>query len=789
MANPSVDIPNDLVPADNVAAPQARNPSGATNDLVPASQVASDGSSSPDEPQIGRLESFGRGAEQMATLGYAPQINAEVENLLGNGTYQSNLAHQKTSQDAAWNQHPWLYGTGAAASVIPGAIGSVLTGGAPEEAAGAGLGAKALAALGSSSNLATLGSAALKGISGEGTTLASAGAKGVANLLGGTLAQGAIYGSSQGDTTAEKEKDAALGAVGGKLGEKAIGAGAYLGGEIGRGIYNKIFTAIAGDPTDGQVAADAAHQLGITVPTAALQHGPLTGAAIKLDPYHHVNLAAASTLGQTGDTIAQLHSNVLPEDAGGAIQDSFGDWLNGPPTPIGSTQPNSRGILNNIYSGISSLSGNLKTTPLTALQKVYTAASSDPDFSNAYAPTLNVVKQSLEDPNGLTFDRIRALRTAVSDKIDFNKLSQDKTLDQGLLGQMRDALTNDLYSAADNVGGPGTSNLVKGADATAAPIYKLRSFLNSKIGTDPKIKAPSTVFRNLSQMASVKNGDLDTLSQIKNIVPPDAWNQFSQGYLQQLAPPEGQFTFGNFNKRWNSISDPAKDLMFGAPGNGGARDVLENINTLGNSAGTKIDRFGLNPDTQNMWQTGEILGLGAEALQGNVGKAASVIAVASGAGKLAARNAAAPMAAPSARATFLANNPAIEAAVNKAANYTMPTLAGAAEHSAKQLGIYGVAKGAVNYADPAYRAALLGVSNLADKYIPSGVPQQPQASGGRITRASGGKATKKTHEELVQRLMNMAKRAKKISDKKTEPLLNVSDDRIVKALDVAQQAI
>lgn len=63
------------------------------------------------------------------------------------------------------------------------------------------------------------------------------------------------------------------------------------------------------------------------------------------------------------------------------------------------------------------------------------------------------------------------------------------------------------------------------------------------------------------------------------------------------------------------------------------------------------------------------------------------------------------------------------------------------------------------------------------------------ASGGRIERASGGKVDGDLHENLVNRLMNMAKQAKKVSDKTTEPLLNVPDEAIVKALGVAQEAI
>ena len=63
-----------------------------------------------------------------------------------------------------------------------------------------------------------------------------------------------------------------------------------------------------------------------------------------------------------------------------------------------------------------------------------------------------------------------------------------------------------------------------------------------------------------------------------------------------------------------------------------------------------------------------------------------------------------------------------------------------------------------------------------------------QAAGGRITRAAGGQVGM-THEQLVNYLMTRAKQAKRATDNTTKPLLNAPDEAIVKALDVAQQAI
>lgn len=61
------------------------------------------------------------------------------------------------------------------------------------------------------------------------------------------------------------------------------------------------------------------------------------------------------------------------------------------------------------------------------------------------------------------------------------------------------------------------------------------------------------------------------------------------------------------------------------------------------------------------------------------------------------------------------------------------------------------------------------------------------ANGGRIQRANGGSAL--SHEQLVDRLMKRAEQAKKASDAATKPLLNVPDNTVVKALDLAQRSI
>lgn len=62
---------------------------------------------------------------------------------------------------------------------------------------------------------------------------------------------------------------------------------------------------------------------------------------------------------------------------------------------------------------------------------------------------------------------------------------------------------------------------------------------------------------------------------------------------------------------------------------------------------------------------------------------------------------------------------------------------------------------------------------------------------GRVMRAHGGKIESEDQkiERLVNRLMTLAKSAKKLENKKTEPLLKASDSLVAKALSVAQRGI
>lgn len=130
-------------------------------------------------------------------------------------------------------------------------------------------------------------------------------------------------------------------------------------------------------------------------------------------------------------------------------------------------------------------------------------------------------------------------------------------------------------------------------------------------------------------------------------------------------------------------------------------------------------------------------------------------------------------------------------------NKLVNTLASSGKVIAK-LSAYGEAKAKSTVPEPETGDAFTLGQDYAvpeggqEEFFPDyGVPEEkPQrATGGRVAFATGGKIKKASHEELVQRLINKAKQAKKQTDSTTKPLLNVDDAAIVKALSVAQRGV
>jgi hypothetical protein len=738
------------------------------------------------EPEVGGLESFGRGAAQAFGLGYSPQLIAAVKTGHMPGStepeYLVELAKQKAATNAAWEQHPYLYGTGMVASAIPAAVGAVL--GAPEEAAIAGgLGAADL--LSGSSNIASLGGAGLRALAGEGAGMAPSALRGVATAAENPLVQGAIYGSSEGENLSDKLSGAAAGAIGAKVAPMVIGAAGKTVGALAGKVADPLVHALTGGADSAAIAGSLAHDIGVSLPSASVGQGTIPNVASKFDFFNQVPKSSARTLSQLGEKVSDLSGEYDPEKAGEAIRSAVGQFLQDDQDPMGF-----RSQMNNFYKPVSNLSSSSKKMDIANIRAAVDAArgSSIGTVSNI-EPTLGIVSKALQNEEGLTFDQIHALRQIIDDQRTFNRMPGSAGLNDTILGQLRAAASKDMDAYAQSVGGPQAVQDLTKANQNAQKLYNLRDTILKTVGNPnagPGFKPSSNIYTNIISAASAKKPNIAALAPLQQVVnnyDPEAWSLVGKNYTNNLAP-DGNFSFGNFNKLYNDALHPqGKDLIFGQVGDGGARDTLEKINSLGRISsdgtplGVKLDslaqKAGSNISPIAFPETA--VALGETALFGGLPlRTMTAAGVGSLAGAYGARNIARPVSqyVPSTGAR-IAGETVKRTAPLVGAQIAAPALGPAV----KGAGIYGGAR-AINQLPP---SVLAGMGLAAQRFL-------PQASGGRTERASGGRTTHSAASK-ANVLINMVDKIRKEQGNETKPLLNLDDNTVAKALAVANRGI
>ena len=732
-------------------------------------------------PQVGGLESAARGFGNLPLLGYEPQVVGKLSSIVHGTDYEKEKAEQQAKNEAAWEQHPYAYGAGTVAGIAPAVLSAFaapeVSGPAAAVRVGTALEAtpSAIKAMLESPNIAGFVSGGLRGLAGEAEGVLPSLGRGAASVLEKPVVQGAIYGSSEGNDIEDKLIGAAEGALGTKAGEFVLKGAAKGIGALAKGLTGTAGKYIAGEPTTGQIYGDLAEQLGVSLPQA-VEGGPLSSLAAKTDIGKNIPAASAKHLSEMENKISDFHQDVLPENAGEAVKNSFLDWL----------KNGSQKVINSFYKDVDPLSKMKDKFQLTNLQDAVQNVKDKEGRLMNVEPSLNVVNKALSNSEGINFQEIRQLRQIISDQIDYNRLYQDKDVDERTLQKLRNAVSADMKSAANYLGGSKAVSAIQTADANASGVFQLRSELAKKLGTgNVSDKSDSSVFSSLVQMARAKTGDYKTLEKIKSVVDQDDWNKFSQGYVKSMIPDQG-FTYGSFLKNWNSISPEAKNLIFGNINSSPVRQNFEKISKLGVGVGDKIDKYASKATSQSPWQTGEMLAAAAEmAATGVPLKSTAGILASVGLGKKYAANIAKALPPPTERQKifqFIKSNPVakkLSSFISK--NFNDPKNAKAVNMAISQLARTSGAAAGIALTPIAIRALMMWAGSKIG-------PLVNRAEGGRVERAHGGR-TGMDHVAKAAALVKMAERAKKMHSNHTEQLLDVPDESIAAALKVANRAI
>jgi hypothetical protein len=676
--------------------------------------------STPEPPS--RTESFLRGAEQGATLGYAGPI--------ARGLTMSGLAEAN------------LYGG---------------LGLSPEEILAAG------------TKVQTGEEEAIKAARGEhpGYFFTGNVAGGLANPLVGALpagattgaAVGAISGASEGDTLTERAKGALVGGV----------SGGVLGSVLGN-----IFK---GRSPETQQAIEQAKSMGIDIPyyaatpslgvhsaTNVVKNIPVVGTPVEE--------AAEKTISQMGKAADNL-GGISPEAAGTIFGDALKKWI----------RTDSEKIADQYYTAVSNHMDPNILTPLDNTAKTVSdimarrAEAAIPGSSGAS----KMVLPAIQTPDGLSYAGIKNLRTFVRENLDTGILPADVSGSE--LKQIYGALSADLDAAAKNAGGQYGQELHNKANEIYRALSAKREALTPLIGGNAASASPENVFSNILNAASSRPGssDLSLLRQAKSVMSPDEWSKASSGAIAQMGrDADGNFSPARFMgpNGFNKFSPEGKDILFGPTGTP-MRDGLETLANVSRQF-KAVQKYANTSGTAH----GVV---GVEMLKALANEPISIIAQGLGGRQVAQ----------------MLSNPATTQALGNWSLAYLQNLRNAPITSALGLASEGTARGSL----AALKAATQNLATIhaketgqaaagLTKGIWGPVASQLGYKGddamlpdqGRIQRKSGGRI-QSGHQHLVDRLFRLGEQAKKTEKAHTEPLLNLPDETVAKALDVAQRAI
>ena len=762
---------------------------GSQATTAPASESTFDFSSVPTRDlrkieakghEIGALESFGRGLISPFLLGYAPEAIAGFKSAIGPEKFSEEVEKQKIAQEAAWENHPYASSAGFVGGMVP----ALYSARAAAPVAQAGLAAKIGHTVLTSPNIASAAGRLLQNvpvIRGLGTTLEK------------PIVQGAIYGASQGDTAQERLMEAGIGAAGAKVGEKIIPPIISAVSPVSSAVMNTLSKYITGNPSKSKIAADIAAKHDIYLP-AAVDAGAISSMIAKPDIGRNIANASAKTLDDISGKFASLASTptgATPESAGLAIKNSFSDWLR-----AGSKQE-----LDAIYQPVNSiLNDQSRHYPVNLFKYRIKVENELGNIANV-SPMFSEVNKALQyaAKNGLTIDETRRLRQIVSDAINFNKINPTSGVDEKVLRNIRNFLTQDMLDMSGKIGGQTAMNAVAAADRAAQKsVYSVQEQLAKVIGSglSSDSKSASSVYNNLARMARYKTSDVATLDKIKKVVDPKAWEEFSKAYINTNIIPQNKFLFENYNAAYKSAAPKALDVIFGPSGSSPERIFMDDIFKFSNMVGPKIDQFARQSSGSSALGTAAVVAPIAEAaiMSGIPAKSIAALGFSAATSAALSRDIAKALPPPNVRQNIFDNLKKNSTAgtmwfnlLNSMADQSFGKSPAKIAQFNENVRILGGMLGAdlgVTFKEEELKALLLIGGFLSSKLgfgNPSG-----QASGGRVARASGGRIV---HEDAAEKLIRAAEIAKKSIGKQTETILEKPDEHVVQALAVANRHI
>jgi hypothetical protein len=217
-----------------------------------------------------------------------------------------------------------------------------------------------------------------------------------------------------------------------------------------------------------------------------------------------------------------------------------------------------------------------------------------------------LLMDAVTNPEGLTYEGIKFLRTHVGQKM--KDALHTTGVEQTELKQLYGSLTKDLRDAVEKAGGQRGLSAFERANTLNAQVQAKRDQLYKIVGAAGDTP-PEAVFDKIYRMGTDKAGaNIELLRNARTSIKGSDWEDVTSGIINTMGrDAEKAFSPDRFVTAYGKLSDRGKDLIFGAAGNP-VRQAMEDVNLLSS-------KYAQAAKSRNVSKTAPVL-LGAGALLG-----------------------------------------------------------------------------------------------------------------------------------------------------------------------------
>ena len=225
-----------------------------------------------------------------------------------------------------------------------------------------------------------------------------------------------------------------------------------------------------------------------------------------------------------------------------------------------------------VYNNILKSRGKL-ANPGQGLQDIAKLLQRPP--AEDIGPTVLRGMQGLEDKpaqaGGATFDELQRVRSDFGGKINYG---DNPGYNDGERKALYGAMSRDMENIAREGGGEDAVTALKAAHGNAQQYIEQNKNLRSLLNKSSNEGLAGTLIGT----AAEKTGNIKLLGQLKEQMPPEAFQQISGQLLHELGhnPATNSFSLSQFGTNWSKLSQDAKEKLFD-PGHRQTLDGLANM--------------------------------------------------------------------------------------------------------------------------------------------------------------------------------------------------------------------